>query len=129
MNKVRGVVDSLNQSGIKIEESWYNFSKFNEVKKPVEGDLVEVVVNDDKWIQELDVVQPAVNGADKQTKITRSGPLNTAIAVLRTQGRPVTTEEVIETAKGFEPYINDPPYVPSGDDTPSVEESYGLETL
>lgn len=129
MNRVRGVVDSLNQNGIKIGESWYNFSKFNEIKKPVEGDLVEVVVNDDKWIQELDVVQPAVNGADKQTKITRSGLLNTAIAVLRTQGRPVTTQEVIETAKDFEPYINESPYIPSGDDTPLVEESYGLETL
>ena len=118
MNRVRGVVDSLNQNGIKIGESWYNFSKFNEVKKPGEGDLVEVVVNDDKWIQELDVVQLAVNGADKQTKITRSGLLNTAIAVLRTQGRPVTTEEVIETAKNFEPYINEPPYVPGGEDIP-----------
>ena len=129
MNRLRGVVDSLNQSGIKIEESWYNYSKFNEVKKPVEGDLVEVVVNDDKWIQELEVVQPAANGADKQTKITRSGLLNTAISILRTENRSVTIGEVIQTAKGLEPYINEPPYIPSGDDTPLVEESYGLETL
>lgn len=118
MNKVRGVVDSINQSGIKIGEAWYNFSKFNNVQRPNEGDLVEVELKDDKWIQVLDLVQVATNNADKQTKITRSGLLNTAIAVLRTQSRPLTTEEVIATAKDFEPYINEPPYVPSGEDIP-----------
>ena len=118
MNRVRGVVDSLNQSGIKIGETWYNFSKYKNVQRPHEGDIVEIELQDDKRIQVLDFVQMAVNGADKQTKITRSGLLNTAIAVLRTQGRPVTTEEVIETAKDFEPYINEPPYVPGGEDIP-----------
>jgi len=118
MNKVRGVVDSINQSGIKVGEAWYNFSKFNNVQRPNEGDMVEVELKDDKWIQALDFVQMAVHNADKQTKITRSGLLNTAIAVLRTQNRPVTTEEVIETAKDLEPYINEPPHVPSGADIP-----------
>ena len=118
MSRVKGVVDSINQSGIKIGETWYNFSKYKNVQRPHEGDIVEIELQDDKRIQVLDFVQMAVNGADKQTKITRSGLLNTAIAVLRTQGRPVTTEEVIETAKDFEPYINEPPYVPGGEDIP-----------
>lgn len=118
MNKLRGVVDSVNDNGVKIGETWYNYSKFHQVRMPDEGDLVEMSLEKDKWITELNVVQMAVNGADKQTKITRSGLLNTAISILRTENRAVTIEEVIQTAKGLEPYVNEPPYVPSGEDIP-----------
>lgn len=118
MDKVRGKANSVNDNGVKIGENWYNYSKFHRVRMPDEGDLVEIAVEKGKWITELDVISMAENNADKQTKITRSGLLNTAVQILRTQNRPITIDEVIETAKDLEPYVNAPPYVPSGEDIP-----------
>ena len=112
--KRRGVVTSVNDSGVKIGEVWFNYSKFRQVPQPNEGDVAELTVKDNKWIQSLTIIRVAHNPVDKQTKITRSGLLNTAVAMLRTQNRAITVEDVIETAKGFEPYINEPVF-PDGD--------------
>jgi len=106
--KIRGEVVSVSDSGIKIGDAWYNFSKFRQVQRPEEGALVEITVKDNKWIQTLTVIRMVQNGPDKQTKISRSGLLNTAVALLQTQNRPLTVCEVIETAKNLEPYIYEP---------------------
>jgi hypothetical protein len=58
---VRGVVEGVNERGIRIGGAWLNFSKFAEVARPDVGDEVEVVVKDDKWVQGLKAV-----GADGQ---------------------------------------------------------------
>ncbi|MGB7291024.1 MAG: hypothetical protein WBD99_02485 [Thermodesulfobacteriota bacterium] len=106
--KIRGEVASVNDSGVKIGDAWYNFSKFRQVQRPEEGAVVEITVKDNKWIQTLTVIRMVQNGPDKQTKISRSGLLNTAVALLKTQNRPITVAEVVEAARDFEPYLNEP---------------------
>jgi hypothetical protein len=50
--KVKGIVESVNDKGIKIDGEWYNFSKFNRVEIPSEGDAVEIEVKGE-WIKSL----------------------------------------------------------------------------
>ena len=107
-DKIRGPVMNVNDSGIKIAETWYNFSKFRQVQRPEEGAIVEITVKDKKWIQTLTIIQMAGNGPDKQTRISRCGLLNTAVALLQTQNRQLTVGDVIGTAKDLEPYIYEP---------------------
>ena len=106
--KIRGPVMSVNDSGIKIAETWYNFSKFRQVQRPEEGAIVEITVKDKKWIQTLTIIQMVGNGPDKQTRISRCGLLNTAVALLQTQNRQLTVGDVVGTAKDLEPYIYEP---------------------
>ena len=106
--KIRGEVVSINDSGIQIGEVWYNFSKFRRVQRPEEGALVELTVEDNKWIQTLTIIRMVGNGPDKQARISRCGLLNTAVAVLQTHNRQLTVEEVIDTARDLEPYIYEP---------------------
>lgn len=103
--KVVGQVCEVNDDGIKIADSWYNFSKFRQIQRPFEGDEVEIEIKD-RWIQTLHITR-RIDGTyvDKQLKITRSGLLNTAVQILRTNGNALSVEEVIETARKLEPYI------------------------
>lgn len=104
--KITGEVIAVSDRGINIGDNWYIFSKFHQVEKPNEGDEVEIDAKG-KWIQSLTFVRRANSGnhVDKQTKITRSALLNTAVSILRTQNRPLLVEVVIETARELEPYI------------------------
>jgi hypothetical protein len=108
--RITGEVIAESERGIRIGDDWYIYSKFRQVERPNEGDHVEIVAKR-KWIQALTFVR-RINGSnhvDKQTKITRSALLNTALSILRTQNRPIEAEEVIETARELEPYIYGPP--------------------
>lgn len=105
--KVVGVVLQANDKGFKIADEWYNFSKFRKTQRPDEGDEVEIEVQD-RWIQTLKFVRrPEGTYVDKQMKITRSGLLNTAVQILKTNGDALSVEKVVETARELEPYISE----------------------
>lgn len=118
--KIVGQVQQVNEKGIKIADLWYKFSKFRSVQRPREGDEVEIVVQDN-WIQTIMFVRrPDGTYVDTQTKISRSGLLNTAVQILRTNGNALSVEEVVDTARQLEPYISEIriPEQEDGEDVP-----------
>src|ERR1700740_1652954 len=93
--KVRGVIESVNDKGIKIDGEWYNFSKFNRVEIPNVGDEVEIEVKGE-WIKSLRNTTSAGQqregknqSVDNSTRVTRLALLNTATSILATYGKPV----------------------------------------
>ncbi len=109
--KIKGVVEVVNEKGIKIDGEWYNFSKYNRVETPSEGDEVEIEVRE-KWIKSL--WKPNFTGqqregkspsVDSGTRVTRLALLNTATSILSTHGKPVEVESVINTAHVLETYV------------------------
>ena len=53
---VTGVVESANDSGIRIDGSWLNYSRNSpDVPRPVRGQRV-TVTSDDRWIRALEVL-------------------------------------------------------------------------
>lgn len=53
---VRGVVEALNDRGLKLNGTWFNWSKFSEVTPPTQGEEVELLVKDGKWIAGCSIV-------------------------------------------------------------------------
>ncbi len=109
--KVREIVETVNDKGIKIDGEWYNFSKFNRVDIPNEGDEVEIEVKGE-WIKSLrnltGIGQQTVGKnqpIDSNTRVTRLALLNTATSILSTHGKPVEVESVINTAHVLETYV------------------------
>ena len=109
--KVTGVVEAVNDKGIKIDGEWYNFSKFNRVQIPNVGDEVELEVKGE-WIKSLRNLTSAGEqregknqSVDNNTRVTRLALLNTATSILSTHGKPVEVESVINTAHVLETYV------------------------
>jgi hypothetical protein len=107
---IRGTVEAVNDKGVKVDGEWYNFSKYDEVDIPNEGDEVELEVAG-KWIKNLTFIEERREKKnqnktiDKDTRITRLALLNTATSILTTHGKPVEIESVINTAHVLETYV------------------------
>jgi DNA primase len=54
---VHGVVEGVNEKGVKIDGRWFNYSRFRDVPHPDVGDLVEVLVKN-HFIEALKPVGP-----------------------------------------------------------------------
>jgi len=110
VTKVRGIIEAVNDKGVKIDGEWYNFSQYDRVEIPNEGEEVEIEVRG-KWIKSLTFtgerrVQKKENQfIDKDTRITRLALLNTATSILTTYGKPVEVDSVINTAHVLETYV------------------------
>lgn len=110
VTKVRGIVESVNEKGIKIDGEWYNFSQYDRVEIPNEGEEAEIEVRG-KWIKSLTFTaerraQKKENQfIDKDTRITRLALLNTATSILSTNGKPIEVDSVINTAHVLETYV------------------------
>ena len=107
MAKVRGRVEAINDTGMKINGEWWNFSKYHEAAIPNEGDLVEVELKD-KWIKSVQFFnkeKKVKETVDRDTRISRLALLNTATAILTTHKEPIGTFQVIKTAKELEDYV------------------------
>ena len=122
--KVRGIVETVNDKGIKIDGEWYNFSKYNRVETPSEGDEVEIEVRE-KWIKSLWNLTSAGqqregrnHSVDNGTRVTRLALLNTATSILSTHGKPVEVESVINTAHVLETYVYEDRQSEDNEDVP-----------
>ncbi len=65
---IRGRVEALNERGLRVGQTWYNFSRYTPVPedrkaKLVKGCEVRLLVENGRWIVELDVLATE-NGAE-----------------------------------------------------------------
>ena len=51
-----GVVEHVNERGIKLNGGWLNVSKFHPVALPMRGARVALTVKDGRWIERVDVL-------------------------------------------------------------------------
>ncbi|MEQ9617735.1 MAG: hypothetical protein RIG61_00995 [Deltaproteobacteria bacterium] len=111
---VKGIVESVNDKGIKIGNNWFNFSHYDPVDNPQEGDAVEIRVDgkNKKWIKELKFInaEEAMKASitAKDVRITRLSLIRSAVEMLKTNGNSVTTEEVESAARQLEEYVYEP---------------------
>jgi hypothetical protein len=65
-NVVEGVVEAINERGIRIDGEWLNVSKFKPVAMPGVGELVRIKVQPKGFINSLEVVK-ALDGPAEHT--------------------------------------------------------------
>jgi hypothetical protein len=122
ITEVQGVIEASNDRGIRLagETSWRNVSKFASVTIPAAGAIVVLGLDKAGYIREITassgapsgnlsasstgLAQPAPAAAcvDRETRITRSACLNTAVSILSTKGS-VDVSEVFDVAERLEP--------------------------
>lgn len=118
---VRGIVETVNDKGINIGGNWFNFSQYDPVETPKEGDAVEIKVDgkNGKWIKELKFISPeeAVkeNITAKDVRITRLSLISSAVEMLKTNGNVISTSEVETAARKLEKYVYEPIQRPDED--------------
>jgi hypothetical protein len=81
---VEGLVEAVNERGIRVHGEWFNVSQFRPVPLPEQGTLVRVEVRSNGFIKSLEVIKtvaesptPAVL-SDKDERITRLAVLKAA---------------------------------------------------
>jgi len=70
--RITGLVENVNERGIKIDGQWANFSRFANVARPPQGALVALQVRGG-WIQTLEVVD-SETGANNCAGFARRHP-------------------------------------------------------
>ena len=111
---VKGIVETVNDKGINIGGNWFNFSQYDPVDTPQEGNAVEIKVDgkNGKWIKELKFISPeeAVkeNITAKDVRITRLSLISSAVEMLKTNGNVISTGEVESAARKLEKYVYEP---------------------
>ena len=80
VERVAGVVEAVNERGVRIAGTWHNFSRFADVPRPMKGARVELQVKGGS-IQSLEVVDGAT-GADSARATASDGSRERTIARL-----------------------------------------------
>ena len=89
-----GVVEHVNERGIKLNGGWLNVSKFHPVALPMRGAHVALEVKDDRWIQRCDVLDGMTPEVSPQG--------DTGIALPQsTRERTITRLAVLKAAAAF----------------------------
>jgi hypothetical protein len=112
-----GTVEAISRdgTGIKVEGTWYNYSKFLEFpQKPKPRDKVKLVL-DGKWIKEIQILKESTltPNQEKDLRISKLAVLNTAVEILKTRSEPITTDEVIAVAEELLEWVLSPSEPPS----------------
>lgn len=107
-----GTVEAISRdgTGIKVEGTWYNYSKFAEFpEKPKLGDKVKLIL-DGKWIKEIKILEKSAStpNHDKDLRISKLAVLNTAVEILKTHNIAITTDDVIATAEDLLRWVLEP---------------------
>lgn len=123
-----GTVEAISRdgTGIKVEGTWYNYSKFLEFpQKPKPGDKVKLVL-DGKWIKEIQILKESTltPNQEKDLRISKLAVLNTAVEILKTRSEPITTDEVISVAEELLEWVLSPSEPPSDN---TSQDSYSEE--
>lgn len=111
---VKGIVETVNDKGINIGGNWFNFSQYDPVETPQEGDAVEIKVDgkNGKWIKELRFISPEEAVKEiitaKDVRITRLSLISSAIEMLKTNGNVISIPEVEAAARKLEKYVYEP---------------------
>ncbi|PIT91527.1 hypothetical protein COU12_02610, partial [Candidatus Jorgensenbacteria bacterium CG10_big_fil_rev_8_21_14_0_10_54_38] len=111
---VRGIVETVNDKGINIGGNWFNFSQYDPVDTPAEGDPVEIKVDgkNGKWIKELKFIRAdeamKASVTAKDARITRLSLISSAVEMLKTNGNVISTAEVETAARRLEKYVYEP---------------------
>jgi len=76
---VEGVVESVNQTGLKIGGAWVNVSRFKPITLPDAGAHVRLKIDNKGYIVDLENLSPiAQNLSNKDERITRLAVLKAA---------------------------------------------------
>lgn len=111
---VKGIVETVNDKGINIGGNWFNFSQYDPVEEPKEGDAVEIKVDgkNGKWIKDLKFISPEEAVKEiitaKDVRITRLSLISSAVEMLKTNGNVISTAEVETAARRLEKYVYEP---------------------
>lgn len=124
LQEVRGEVQSTNDKGFKINDEWVNYSRYLKGDKPNRGDSI-VAMCDGKFVNEITIVGAGSGGSrpsetfssrgsstgesagDRSKSILRQVALKASAEFHTTQSTD-DIEKVIETARAFEAYLNEP---------------------
>jgi len=125
-----GTVEAISRDGtcIKVEGTWYNYSKFTEFpEKPKLGDRVKLILDGNgKWIKEIQILKESTltPNQEKDLRISKLAVLNTAVEILKTRSEPITTDEVIAVAEELLEWVLSPSEPPSDN---TSQDSYSEE--
>lgn len=123
---VKGIVETVNDKGINIGGNWFNFSQYDPVDTPQEGDAVEIKVDgkNGKWIKELKFISPEEAVKEiitaKDVRITRLSLISSAVEMLKTNGNVISTAEIETAARKLEKYVYEP--IPKSEEDHEVQQ-------
>jgi hypothetical protein len=84
-NLVEGVVEAINERGVRIDGEWLNISKFHPVALPDVGQVVRIKVQPKGFINSLEVLKTAglaTGSASRNETIARLAVLKAAASFL-----------------------------------------------
>ena len=116
-NVVEGVVEAINERGVRIDGEWLNISKVHPVALPAVGQLVRIKVQPKGFINSLEVVKalngatgPAATPTDRDQRIARLAVLKAAANFLGEMSHThpdVRSEHVLVLADKWVAWVND----------------------
>jgi hypothetical protein len=83
-DQVEGLVESVNERGIRVGGEWRNLSKFHPLELPGRGARVRLELDNKGFIRTLQVLDlaPAASASNRDSTITRLSVLKSAAAFL-----------------------------------------------
>jgi len=84
-----GLVEAVNERGVKVGGDWRNVSKFHPVELPGQGARVRLELDNKGFIRTLQVLDqaPSASSSNRDITITRLSVLKTAAAFLAQMGQ------------------------------------------
>jgi hypothetical protein len=82
VDQVEGLVEAVNDRGIKVGGEWRNLSKFHPLELPSQGARVRLILDNKGFIRTLDVVDAAATTSLSPTSTVRDRTI-TRLAVLK----------------------------------------------
>jgi len=79
---VEGIIEAVNERGIRVGGEWYNVSQFRPVQLPEQGVMVRLEIRPNGFIKTLQVIKAVTDGpvvpSNKDQRITRLAVLKAA---------------------------------------------------
>jgi hypothetical protein len=106
---VEGLVEAVNERGIRVHGEWYNVSNFRPVALPEQGVLVRLEVRPNGFIKSVQVIKdvaetPAVS-SDKDERIARLAVLKAA-AMFAAERSDIKSADVLKIADAWLKWVN-----------------------
>lgn len=80
---VEGLVEAVNERGIRVHGDWYNVSQFRPVTLPEQGVMVRLEIRPNGFIKSLEVIKAAVVDASDKLAVAGRDERITKLAVLK----------------------------------------------
>lgn len=108
---VDGVVEVVNDRGIKVGGEWLNLSRFKPLDLPIAGAHVRVETDSKGFIKSLEVLEPGPLGVARDQTITRLAVLKAAAAfcgAYATAHAEVKSSDVLKIAQVWLAWVEQP---------------------